>query len=127
MALPKPLSASNRFSSVPEGDLQALRNNWIELFNRVGNPPGGSAELWLHAVLDYLVQKKVYLVEDTVIRQEQRLIELGLAQELFAQLNEIVPEQKGATDEAARFYELLHATNEDRLAALKKVLHGRGE
>ena len=119
------LSAKNRFPSVPEAELQKLRNIWIGLWKEHGEPAGGMAELWYHAVIRFLEERGDQIFSKEQLRAEERLIHEGLSVEFYSSLSNVVsPDLSGAADEYERVIELVRATPEERALAVREILSG---
>jgi hypothetical protein len=103
-------------------DIASLQRIWLNLWHENTHREGGNAQLWLEAVLIFLRQRGDQVFPVELIKAEQKLIEQGLAQELFASLsNNVKPDLGMASDAEARAFELIHATPEERYAALREV------
>jgi hypothetical protein len=103
-------------------DVAKLQRIWLDLWHEQVHRPGGNAELWLEAVLAFLHQRGDQIVPVELIKAEQKLIEMGLAQELFGALADVVkPDLGQASDSEARAYELIHASPEERFEAVRVV------
>lgn len=103
-------------------ELAKLQRIWLDLWHEGVPREGGNAQLWLEAVLIFLRQRGDQIFPVELLKAEQKLIEQGLAAELFAALsNNVKPDLGMAADAEARAFELIHATPEERYAALREV------
>ena len=115
-----------RFSSIDRGELQKLRDEWMILWKNYGEPEGGIAELWAHAVINWLEARGDRIYPKELIRAEERLVQQGLASELLhSLLNVVSPDFTGAASDEERFIDLLHATSDERKQALKEIAGGK--